>query len=199
MPRRTLGQSTRTVLRIVAIVAALGLFAIPLVAVLLSDTASADTVWTALRIAALEALTVIFVSIMIGSFHPFFNRLARPRLVNRLHIATGIAGFSLAIAHGSVAFVFGIAGYRQGAVWVGPVALGLLAAGIAAALLRARFKRSWRWVHRVNYLVFVAVLVHGLLLGTDLRSGPLLRVVLGVYAAMAAAGLVRRAVRRPAS
>lgn len=190
--KRPLAQPARGLLGAAAIIVALGMLALPPVTVALSGSASADALWTALRIVGLEAFTVIFANIVIGSFRPFFNRLAKPRLVHRIHVGAGIAGFSLAVAHGVCVFVFGISGYRPGALWVGPVALAVLAGVIATALLRTRFRRSWRWIHRLNYLIFVAVLVHGLILGNDLRSSLPLKILVGIYAAAVLGGYVYR-------
>jgi DMSO/TMAO reductase YedYZ heme-binding membrane subunit len=75
---------------------------------------------------------------------------------------------------------------------MGPAVLVILAAVIATALLRARFKRSWRWIHRLNYVIFVAILVHGLILGTDLRSNLFLEICVGLYTALVVAGFLNR-------
>ena len=112
--------------------------------------------------------------------------------MHRLHLTTGLAGFAIAVAHGTMAAVFGISGYSTAPTWVGPAALAVLAISIGTALSRRRFRRTWRWVHRVNYLVFAAVLAHGLTVGFDLRQEVLLKVCFGVYAAVVAAGLVYR-------
>ncbi len=192
MTKQPLGQPARALLQSVTIVVVLGLLALPPIAVVGSGTASADALWTALRIAALEAFTLIFLGIVTGSFRSFFNRLTKPRRVQYLHTAVGVGGFSVAAAHGICAFVFGIAGYRPGAVWVGPAALALLAAVIVTALLRTRLKRYWRWVHRLNYVIFAAILVHGLMLGTDLLSALALKVFVGICAVVVLAGLVKR-------
>lgn len=183
----------RGLLQAAAILVPLALLAVPPVTVALSGSASADALWTSLRIAGLLALTVIFANIMLGSFRPFFNRLAKPRLIHRIHLLTGIAGFSLALAHGISIFVFGIAGYRPAALWVGPAVLAVLAVVIATALLRTRFRGSWRIIHRLNYAIFIAVLVHGLILGADLRSDLFLQVLVGIYAAAVLAGFAYRA------
>jgi len=158
----------------------------------LSDTVSADPLWTTLRLAALEAFTLISANLVIGSFRPLFNRLARPRTVQRLHVTLDFAAFALALAHGVMAAVFGIAGYQTAPVWVGPAALALLACVIVTALTRRRLRDVWRWVHRLNYAIFAAVLAHGLILGYDLRSGLFLKVCFAVYAAAVAAGLFYR-------
>ena len=51
--------------------------------------------------------------------------------------------------------------------WGGPPALYLVAIGTIGVLLRRRFNRSWRAVHRLNYLAFLLATAHALLLGTD--------------------------------
>ena len=192
MARRPFERPIRGLLQAVAGLVALGLVAIPPAAVALSGSASADALWTALRIAALEAFTIIFANLVTGSFRPFFNRMAKPRTVQRTHTITGATGFAMAVAHGVCVLVFGTAGYRPGALWAGPVALAILAAVIATSLLRTHFRRSWRWTHRLNYVIFVAVLAHGLILGSDLRSGLFLRVWAGILTAVVLAGLAYR-------
>lgn len=174
--------------------AALGLAMLvaPPLVVGLSDTVSTDPLWASLRLAALEAFTLISANLVIGSFRPLFNRLARPRTVQRLHEVLDFSAFALALAHGSMAAVFGISGYRTTPLWVGPAALVVLAVVILTALARRRLRDVWRWVHRLNYAVFAAVLTHGLILGYDLRSGLHLRICFAVYAAVVAAGLVYR-------
>lgn len=158
----------------------------------LTDTVSTDPLWASLRLAALEAFTLISANLVIGSFRPLFNRLARPRTMQRLHVTLDFVAFALALAHGVMAAFFGISGYRTAPVWVGPAALVLLACVIATALARRRLRSVWRWIHRLNYVIFAAVLAHGLILGYDLRSGVFLKVCFSVYAAVVAAGLLYR-------
>ncbi len=170
----------------------LAMLVIPPLAVRQSGTAATDALWTTLRLAALEALTLITANIVIGAFRPLLNRLARPRTMHRLHLTVGLAGFAIALAHGIMVAVFGLAGYQTGPAWVGPVVLVLLAWAILAAITRRTLRRTWRWIHRVNYLLFAAALAHGLLLGYDLGQQVLLKVCFGIYAAAVAAGLVYR-------
>jgi DMSO/TMAO reductase YedYZ heme-binding membrane subunit len=158
----------------------------------LSDTVSADPLWASLRLAALEAFTLISANLVIGSFRPLFNRLARSRTIQRLHVTLDFTAFALALAHGTMAAIFGIAGYQTAPAWVGPAALALLACVIVTALARRRLRDVWRWVHRLNYVIFAAVLAHGLILGYDLRSGLFLKVCFAVYAVAVAAGLFYR-------
>jgi len=170
----------------------LAMVAAPPVAVGLTDTVSVDPLWATLRLAALEAFTLISANMVIGSLRPVFTRLARPRTLQRLHTSVDSAAFALALAHGIMAAVFGISGYQTAPVWVGPAALVLLACVMTTALLRRRLRDVWRWIHRVNYLIAAGVLAHGLILGYDLRSGVFLKTCFAVYAAAMAAGLIYR-------
>jgi hypothetical protein len=170
----------------------LGLLAIPVVAVSLSGAASVDALWTALRVAALEGFTLVFTNIVIGAFRPLLNRVIKPRTAHRLHVATGVAGFSLAVAHAIMLLVFGVAGYSRAFVRVGPVVLAVLALVIVSALARRGLRRSWRWIHRLNYLIFVAVLVHGFALGYDFGAKSWLKIWFIVCAVVVAGGLAYR-------
>ena len=103
-----------------------------------------------------------------------------------------VVGFAAAAAHGLMAFVFGISGYTTAAVWVGPSVLVVLMVVIATALTRRRLRRSWRWVHRLNYVIFAAVMTHGLLLGYDLRNEVFLKAWFALYAAVVVVGFAHR-------
>jgi DMSO/TMAO reductase YedYZ heme-binding membrane subunit len=192
MARLPYKGAARRFLQASVVLLALLTFAVPIVTVLISDTASVDTLWTALRASALAAFTVLFWGIVTGSFRSFFVLMFKPRLAHRAHLSIGLVGFSLAAAHGLCAFFFGVAGYRTGVLWMGPIVLSLLAVVIATALMRARLQRWWRWVHRINYLIFAAVVVHGAVLGTDLWSEPMLRAWSIACSAVVVVGLVWR-------
>jgi len=159
-----------------------------------SATTSADVLWTTLRLAALEAFTLVFVSIVTGSFRLLFVRLMKAQTVHRLHSTTALLGLSIAVVHGVLAAVFGIAGYKAAPLWLGPTALVLLVVAILAALSRRTLRRSWRWIHRLNYGVFTLGFVHGALIGYDVPATLFLRVCFWVYAAVVVAGLAFRLV-----
>jgi DMSO/TMAO reductase YedYZ heme-binding membrane subunit len=178
--------------RLLIAVIALAMVVVPPLVVGFSDTASVDPLWTALRVAALFAFTLIAANIILGAFMPRFRRLAKLRTLHRIHKITGLLGFFLAIAHGIMAFLYGIGPYETVPTWVGPVALALLAISLTTAFNRRRMVRSWRWIHRVNYVIFAVVFVHGLINGYDLQSDVFLRIVFGIYAAGVGAGLVYR-------
>jgi DMSO/TMAO reductase YedYZ heme-binding membrane subunit len=120
------------------------------------------------------------------------NRVVKPRIAHRLHVTTGVAGFSLAFAHAIMLLVFGVSGYSRAFVWVGPAVLAVLALVIVSALARRGLRRSWRWIHRLNYLIFVAILVHGFTLGYDFGAVPRLKIWFIVCAVVVAGGLAYR-------
>ena len=190
---RRFSGPTRTALQIGLVATFAGVLAIPPIAVGTSGTASVDPLWTALRVAALEAFTLIFVNIVTGAFRPVFTRIFRAPAIHRFHVATGISGFVLAVAHGSMVAAFGVAGYSA-ALWVGPAVLVALTVVIVTALGRRRWRRQWRWIHRLNYVIFAAILVHGFALGYDLGDGVFLKAWFVVCAVVAAAGLAYRVV-----
>jgi hypothetical protein len=114
------------------------------------------------------AFTLIFLSIVTGAVRTPMYMVFNPRRAYVFHIATGVLGFSLAVAHGTIILVTKHwQGYK--AFWIiGPVALGLLVLTIYAALDKKRLPRIWRRIHQINYLIFVAVFVKAVLIGSDL-------------------------------
>lgn len=173
--------------------AGLVMVAIPPLVVGLSGTASQDALWTALRLAALEAVTLISAGVIIGAFRPLLGRVIKAKPLHRIHVSVGVTGFVLAIAHGTMVAVFGLSGYGSATLLAIPLSvLAVLLLLIGSALARRRLRRSWRWVHRLSYGALAAILVHGFRLGSDLGSGVAMRICLSVYAAAAAAGLAYR-------
>jgi DMSO/TMAO reductase YedYZ heme-binding membrane subunit len=184
--------NVRLILQIKAVALFLVVLAIPPVVVAISGTATLDATWTALRLAALLAFSLIFVNIVTGSFRTFFNRVFKARTVQRVHVATGLAGFSLAIAHGILAAIFGLTGYKSSVVAIGPTVLVVLFLAILTAITRRRIKQMWRWIHRLNYLIFAAIFVHALVLGYDLKNEVFIKIVFITYAVIVASGLAYR-------
>ncbi len=54
--------------------------------------------------------------------------------------------------------------------WGGRVAWYLIGLASLAALLRASFRQQWRAIHMLNYLAFLLVTTHAILLGSDFQS-----------------------------
>ncbi len=155
--------ATRILLQAIVAVVGVGLPVVSAMLVVLSDAGSADALWDALRVAALVAVTLIFINICVGAFRPFFVRVFKGRTVQRVHVLLDLTGFAVALGHGLMAFVFGIAGYTTAAVWIGPIAL-----------------------------VVLAIMVHGLTLGYDLRHQVFAKAWLGLLGAVVVVGLAYR-------
>ena len=176
---------------------ALAALAVPPLVLAFSNTASVSADWTALRLLALYALTLLFFNVLTGAARPLFNRVFPPRTIYAIHNFTGLAAFLLALAHGLLVLGLRLDYYpgQTGYMVLGPVALGIAAAAIGAALARRRLKRAWRWLHRLNYLLFIIALTHAWLIGFDLKYGQdklFMQLVAVVYAVMAAAAVAYR-------
>jgi len=187
--------ASRTAARVLLALAGLAVLALPAVAVVTSGTATIDPLWTALRLASLEGFALILISILAGAWRPLLGRLFRPIAIQRLHRYGGVTGICLVIGHAVMLLVFGTVGYRPAFFWLGPVALGLLLVATATWVVRGGLRRSWRWIHRLNYLVFVVAVLHGANLGTDLQNGSWLRVWMVVCVVLAVLAFVYGAIR----
>lgn len=105
------------------------------------------------------------------------------------HIVTAIAdGYAqIPWLSGVVPFT---SGYERFWIGLGTVAIDLMAAVIVTSLLRARLTPSaWRAVHWLAYACYPLVVVHGLGVSKDLRSGWLLALTVAtVFAVVTAMG-----------
>ncbi len=154
-----------------------------------------ETLHTLLRLAALLAISFIFLQIMTGAFRPQLRRYFNARRLQSAHVAFGLTGFGLAIGH----FLLLIPSFWEhwdvldhGFFVLGPVALGLLLLTVSTALLMRKMPHIWNKIHVLNYGVFAVGIVHSLAIGTQ---GTLLttRIVFGIYAVLVLAGLGYRA------
>jgi len=86
-------------------------------------------------------------------------------------VSTGAAGFALGVLHGTI--VFALAHYRDHpAVWlIGPIALGLMAVTMLVAMNRKHLPQLWRRIHQLNYLIFVAVYIKAMWIGSNVTAG----------------------------
>lgn len=173
----------------------LALLVVPPLVVISSGTARDSALWTSLRLLALYAFTLLFINVVIGAARPLFNRIFPPRKVFVLHNFIGLAALLLALGHGTLVLVYGLSGYKGAYVALGPTVLVLLAVTVSAALARKQLKRLWRPLHRLNYLLFVIVLVHAWFLGFDFKYSHdknAMQVVALIYAAIAALAVIYR-------
>jgi len=121
-------------------------------------------------LAALLAVSFLFLEVMIGSFRPLLIRVFKPARLGRLHIALGLIGLAFALTH----FVLLIPKLGEHFSTdsrtffiAGPIVLVLLIFTISTALMFRRFASSWRLIHLVNYVILVTAIAHGLVIGED--------------------------------
>ena len=146
-------------------------------------------------LAALLAVSFLFLEVMIGSFRPLLIRVFKPASLWRLHIAFGLTGLALVMTH----FVLLIPKLGEHfstdnrvLFIAGPIMLALLIFTITTALMFRRFKSSWRPIHLLNYVILVTAIVHGLVIGDD-ASMLALRLLFYGYLTFIFLGLVYRA------
>ncbi len=146
-------------------------------------------------LAALLAVSLLFLEVMIGSFRPLLARVFKPARLGQLHIALGLIGLAFVLTH----FVLLIPKLgehfstdNRTLFIAGPIMLVLLILTITTALMFRRFTSSWRPIHLLNYVILVTAIVHGLVIGDD--AGMLaLRLLLCVYLTFVLLGFVYRA------
>ncbi len=192
-------NSTTVAVRIVFVLVVLGVLAVPFI--LVGSGLSAigqgkdETLHTLLQLAALLAISFIFLQIMTGAFRPQLRRYFNTKKLQSTHVFFGVAGFSLAVGH----FLLLVPSLREhwdvlnhGFFALGPVALGLLLLTISTALMMRKIPHIWNKIHVINYGIFAVGITHAMAIGTQ---GTLLgaRIVLGIYAVLALAGLGYRA------
>ncbi len=188
-------RARRTALKVILISSFAAALALPPV-VLFVWAGASWSYFTAMRLLGLEGFTLIFVNIVTGATSRNLYRVFKAKRVYRLHVATGVAGFLLALAHGLI--VFAEQYFRDySAAWlIGPVALAVLAVTAYVALDKKRLRRVWRRIHQVNYLIFAALLVKVLLIGSDftvsLGYATALKAIFITYGAAAAVATALR-------
>jgi DMSO/TMAO reductase YedYZ heme-binding membrane subunit len=193
--RKYLKDHRRPAAWIVGVLAAC-MLAVPPIVITMSPGGWSSWVSSLTRVTGLYAFTFIFMNIISGALSPYFYAVFKPRPEYLIHVATGAMGFLLAMAHGLIVITQRY--YRGfGAVWViGPVALVLLALTVWVALDRVRLKSIWRRIHQLNYLIFVAVYVKAVLIGTDFktagRTSQTVMVLCSFYVGLAAVALALR-------
>ncbi|MBU1671321.1 MAG: hypothetical protein KKF41_06255 [Actinobacteria bacterium] len=177
------------------VLAALMLAFLPIV-VTASPAGWSGAVFASLRLTALYAFTLIFMNIVTGALAPWFYAVFGARKESVIHLVTGLAGFTLALAHGLIVLT---QRYYRGysAAWlIGPVTLGLLVLTVWVALDRKRMKKAWRVIHQMNYAIFAVIYIKAVIIGSDLkgssRAGVTTLIVFTLYAVIAALALATR-------
>ena len=175
-----------------------------LIAVALAATGADDGILgVIIRATGLLAYVTSFLAIVSA---PFVRPLVRyfGRSFVKTHHAASISALvlmvlhpvALAIRQGSLSvFVPATSSWRLFFLLGGRQALYLFLVAALAAVLRAAWKGAWRQIHWLNYLAFWFATVHGILIGSNL-SGPVLRVVAIIMAAITVLVLARKRLPR---
>src|SRR5450756_1830423 len=138
-------------IRAVLLVLAIGLLASAPLLVGYSHVKMQDA-WTAImRTSGLLAFTLIFMNLVTGPLSKWFYVLFKPKRVYYFHIATGAAGFALAVMHGVIVFVMAHYRYHPATWLIGPIALGLMIVTMSVAANKKRLPQLWRRIHPLNY------------------------------------------------
>jgi hypothetical protein len=196
--RNNLKEHRRPAAVVLLVIAAL-MLAAPLIIVGFSPGGFSSWVSASVRLTALYAFTFIFMNIVSGALAPYFYAVFNARREYLMHTITGALGFMLALAHGLIVITQRY--YRPyNAVWmIGLVTLPLLALTVWVALDRTRLKSVWRFIHQINYAIFVASFIMAVLIGSDFKmtgwTEQLTMVLFSLYMALAAVALALR-VRR---
>jgi len=155
----------------------------------------------------LYAFTLLWLQFLMGStmwpLQKIFKR------IEPIHRANGVIVLLLALLHpGLLLLAVGVEqfiGYEfvpeamRPYVMAGSAALTIMIITVSAALLgKTKFlKRSWRWIHYANYLMFVLVWTHSWFVGSDVQGSVLqyLWIFYAVTAITAASWRVARGVK----
>lgn len=148
----------------------------------LSVRNAADFLFLLSRLFGLLAFSLIFLQIVIGSGRFFLNSLFPAGMLLKAHMTIGKIAFGLVILHPllllSTHFIPHRVDYLTGYfvtgnlffLLLGITALTLLCITVSAALLRFKIGPKWINLHRLNYVVFWLIFVHGINIGFDTQS-----------------------------
>jgi hypothetical protein len=147
-------------------------------------------------LAALIAISFLFLDIVTGSFRPLLARIFRQPALYSAHAFFGVAGLSFAVAHFVLLiphFSEYLEKYNRALILLGALTLVLLPATIITALLPRRFSKSWRLLHIANYFILFIAVFHALVIGQD-NDMLAFNLLMYGYLAIAVGGLAYRAV-----
>ena len=144
--------------------------------------------WDAARVAALAAFAVLAAGLLTGmalrtallagvarnravlALHTFLSWFWVPLVA--IHVVCLLLDGTARISPLDVVVPFRVA-YAPLAVGLGSVGLVLLIlVGISGAIRRRLSPRTWQWIHRLAYPMFVVFLLHAQLAGSDFSRTP---------------------------
>jgi methionine sulfoxide reductase heme-binding subunit len=164
---------------------------------------SSTALWYASRATGVVSMVLLTAVIMLGVLVsrqrrlpglPRFAGLGLHRYLSLLavgfvavHVGTAIADPFVSISVAAAVIPFASA-YQPFWLGLGAVSVDLMIAIIGTSLLRRRIgRRPWRAVHWLAYAAWPVALAHSIGAGPDVRSGPLLGLVVACVLAVLAA------------
>lgn len=168
--------------------------------------------WMTARVAALTAFFVLAASVVTGQAlrTAVFEGTVRNRELLQLHRFLTVCWLPLVVLHVVAITLDGVArlspldvvipfrvSYATLAIGLGTLGFDLLVIVTITSYLRSRLDaRTWRWLHRLSYLMFGIFALHGLLAGTDFSRSVILAPAAGVVVFVAVLSLARLAFGR---
>lgn len=145
--------------------------------------------YTLLRLLGLLGITLIFVQMVIGVFMNYWRRLFGIWIF-RFHITQGLIAYLIILSHPLFYFINNLLAYgfskaiialmpvfssqREVMITLGRIAIILLTIAVLSGIFRTRpfIAKHWRIFHKLNYVVFVLVMIHSYFIGSDSRTIP---------------------------
>lgn len=129
-----------------------------------------------------QLITTLVKRLQLSSFVPLFPRWSYDshRIIGSITLGLSLAHFFLffvavTIRKQQIAFDLFIPildhGYYRTGVSIGLMALAGLTIVPLAAHFRNCWPTQWRWLHRMAYGAFIAGAIHGLMIGSESRTG----------------------------
>ena len=163
--------------------------------------------WVLTRVAGLGSYAALAIALVtgIGLRTAVFDWLGSNRAVRSLHEYTTVLWIPLAALHlitllldktariGLLDIVVPFhSSYGTLAIGLGASSVDILLVVTVAAYLKRRMSKAlWLWVHRLSYVAFALVFLHGALSGTDFSDPAVSAITWGSAAALLTLGLAR--------
>ncbi len=123
-----------------------------------------DYIFLIHRILGLSAFALIFIQIILGSL----------RINLKIHMKIGKVALILAILHPALLIGTNVSPFKEGFnqfyFSLGLIGLFLILLTAGAALLGTKVGPIWRYLHRLNYVLFWVIFFHSINLGIDTQS-----------------------------
>ena len=186
---------------IAVLLAVTGISAVVIIIVM--QTPGSGLIDYSVRVLALFGYFAFFTAVVSSSFmKQLYRYFGKPFI--KVHHAIALTAFALMLMHPAAAVIqYGTPAYllpQTSSVsmflyFAGAPALYFVAAAVVTAFLSRIFRKSWRYIHWLNYIAFFLVTVHGLMIGTDFQLVPV-RITVFIMAATAAILFVHRRLRQ---